>query len=186
MNIVVISGTNRAGAMSLKVAQQTQKRLERLGAQVTLINLQDLPASIFVPTVYKEKPAEFAPFQDVILRADGLFFIVPEYNGSYPGILKYYIDMWKYPDSFENRCVAYIGVAAGAWGGLRAVEHLQGVMGYRNAFQFNERVFINKIYQRWDFETGHLKKLDEKDLDLNELLEQQAINFVQFCFAQQG
>lgn len=186
MNIIVISGTNRAGSMSLKVAQQCQQRLEALGAQVTLINLQDLPQSLFSPTVYKEKPAEFAPIQDQILNAQGIVFVVPEYNGSFPGILKYFIDMWKYPDSFENRCVAYIGVAAGAWGGLRAVEHLQGVMGYRNAFQFNERIFINRIYQRWDFETGELKKLDDKDLDLNELLDQQAVNFVQFCFANQS
>lgn len=181
MNIVVVSGTNRAGAMSLKVARMTKVRLEALGARVTLINLQDLPQSIFTPEVYKNKPDEFSPFQDAILQANGIVFVVPEYNGSYPGVLKYFIDMWKYPDSFQNRCVAYIGVSAGIWGGLRSVEHLQGVMGYRNAFQFNERVFINKIYSRW--RDGKIMKLDEKEFDIEELLEQQAVNFVQFCFA---
>ena len=107
--------------------------------------------------------------------------MVPEYNGSYPGALKYFIDMWKYPDSFENRCVAYVGIAAGMWGGLRPIEHLQGVMGYRNAHQFNQRVFINSLYSRWDSEQRQFRKLTEREFDINELLFKQAQDFVEFC-----
>jgi chromate reductase, NAD(P)H dehydrogenase (quinone) len=181
MKIVIIAGTNRAGSMSLKVASKTKERYDSLGADTHIIDLQDLPSSIYTPAAYKVKPPEFAPFQDAILQADGLVMIVPEYNGSYPGVLKYFIDMWKYPESFENRCVSYIGISAGAWGALRSVEHLQGVMGYRNSFQFNERVFINKIYSRWA--DGKVKKLDEKEFDVDELLDQQAANFIQFCMS---
>ncbi len=148
MNIVIISGTNRAGSMSLKIAKKLEAQYaEQDGVDGSIIDLTELPQEIFTTTVYKEKPESFQPFQDAILAADGMLFIVPEYNGSFPGILKYFIDMWKYPESFEGRCVAYLGISAGPWGGLRAVEHLQGVMGYRNAFQFPERVFINNIYE---------------------------------------
>ena len=181
MNIAIISGTNRANSMSFKVASKMKRVYDELGAQTTLIDLRELPAEIFAPTVYKEKPDSFAPFQQAILAADGILFIVPEYNGSYPGILKYFIDMWKYPESFEFRCIAYIGLAAGQWGGLRSVEHLQGVMGYRNAFQFNERVFVNNIYKRWDYATSSLKKISDKEFDLEELLQTQSENFLKYC-----
>ena len=181
MNITTIVGTNRKGSMSLQIGKKIQKIYNSLDITANLIDLQELPAEVFQPTAYKEKPAAFKPFQDIILKSVGLHFIVPEYNGSYPGILKYFIDMWKYPESFENRCVTYTGVAAGQWGGLRSVEHLQGVMGYRNAYQFNERVFINKIYSRWDWETSSIKKLHEKEFDVEELLQSQVRNFADFC-----
>jgi NAD(P)H-dependent FMN reductase len=182
MNILIISGTNRDGSMSLKIANKLLKQYEAIeGVQASILDLRELPQEIFSPTIYKDKPESFKPFQEKVLKADGILFIVPEYNGSYPGVLKYFIDMWTYPESFEGRCMAYFGISAGVWGGLRSVEHLQGVMGYRNAFQFPERVFVNNIYSRWDWESGVLKKLNEKEFDLEELLYSQTKNFIRFC-----
>ena len=181
MNIVIISSTNREGSMSLKVSQKMEQQYNELGATVQLIDLRLLPASIFQPDVYKNKPEELQPFIDAILQADGVLFVVPEYNGSFPGILKYYIDMWKYPDCIENICVAYIGIASGQWGALRAVEHLQGVMGYRNAYQLPHRVFINSIYSRWKEGTFHT--LHEKEYSIEALLLEQSQKFLAFCSA---
>ena len=92
MNIVIVSGTNREGSMSLKMANKLVAQYEAEGASVQLIDLATLPQDIFVPSIYKEKPESFAPFHEPILNADGILFVVPEYNGSFPGILKYYID----------------------------------------------------------------------------------------------
>ena len=182
MNILIISGTNRANSMSIKLARKLEAQYaEQEGIEASVLDLTELPPEIFTTTVYKEKPESFQPFQTAVLNADGILFVVPEYNGSFPGILKYFIDMWKYPESFQGRCVAYIGLSAGIWGGLRSVEHLQGVMGYRNAFQFPERVFVNNIYSRWDWDTGTIKKLTEKEFDLEELIRSQTNNFVKFC-----
>lgn len=181
MNILIIAGTNRADSMSSKMAEKLSKQYQENGANVDVIDLVDLPSDIFVSSIYKEKPASFQPLQERVLAANGIVFIVPEYNGSFPGILKYFIDLWQYPASFQNRCVSYVGLSAGPWGALRAVEALQGVFGYRNAFQFNERVFVNNIYSRWDFTSGKLKQLSDKEIDLEELLESQTKNFISFC-----
>ena len=181
-SILIIPGTHRKGSMSAKIADLLHSKYQNAGATVDSLDLRDVPPECYLPTAYgKGRPASFLPFQEKVLNADGIVFIVPEYNGSYPGILKHFIDLWSYPESFENRRVTYVGVAAGQWGGLRAVEHLQGVMGYRNARQFPMRIFINYIYDRWDWETGVLKKKNVKEEDLNGLLLQQCKGFIDFC-----
>ena len=179
MNITIISSTNRAGSMSLKVSLFLQKMYEDLGATTKLIDLQQFPASCFTPQVYAEKPPELTPFIDAILGADGVLFVIPEYNGSFPGMLKYYIDMWKFPDCYVGLKSAYVGIANGQWGALRAVEQFQGVMGYRNAIQFPNRVFINKVGARWNGDG--FSPLQKSDPPIDKDLKEQAKDFLSFC-----
>lgn len=172
--IEIISGTNRPGNNTLKVSQQILELYKTKGVDAQILNLQDLPMSLFDPAAYGEKPKEFEPFQKRVLDADGLHIVMPEYNGSFPGVLKYFIDMLKFPESFENCCVAFTGVAAGEWGGLRPCEQLQMVFGYRNAFVCPNRVFINGVYGKLD-EQGKIK--DEKT---QKFLENQVLAFSEF------
>ena len=43
------------------------------------------------------------------------------------------------------------------------------------------RIFINHIYERWDWERSTLNKRSEKEEDLNHLLELQRDGFIKFC-----
>ena len=85
--------------------------------------------------------------------------VVPEYNGSMPGVLKYFIDLLPFPESFDGRPVAFTGVAAGMFGALRPVEQLQQVFGYRNAYLFPNRVFVMGVHEVL---TDDGKIMDEK------------------------
>ena len=91
-----------------------------------------------------------------------------------PGVLKYFIDMLKFPESFEQRPVCFTGVAAGMWGALRPVEQLQAIFGYRNAYLYPERVFLPQIYDLLD-DSGRLK-----DAELLGRLKAQADGFTDF------
>jgi NAD(P)H-dependent FMN reductase len=82
--------------------------------------------------------------------------------------------MLKFPESFEGKPVAFVGLAAGMWGALRSVEQLQAIFGYRNAHIFPERVFIPGVFNQLD-ETGRLK-----DTALVERLKNQALGFADF------
>ena len=62
-----------------------------------------------------------------------------------PGILKYFIDMSKFPESLDQKPACFTGVSAGGWGGLRSVEQLQAIFIYRQAHLFAERVFLSRI-----------------------------------------
>ena len=137
-------------------------------------DLAQLPPEIFSPASYAEKPKAFQPFADAILRSAGLHVVTPEYNGSVPGILKYFIDMLKFPESFDRRPVCFTGLGAGVWGALRPVEQLQAIFGYRNAYVFPERVFLPRINDLLDA-SGRLK-----DPELLERLKRQVEGFVDF------
>jgi len=143
--IVIINGTNRPGSNTRKVTTHVEATYKALGVKTQLLDLADLPPEIFSPSSYAEKPAAFKKFTDAVLASDGLVVVTPEYNGSLPGILKYFIDMLPFPESFEQRPVCFVGLSAGIWGALRPVEQLQAIFGYRNAFVFPERVFMPGI-----------------------------------------
>ena len=143
--ITIISGTNRPGSNTRKVAAKVETIYKTLDVEVQVLDLVELPPELFAPEAYGAKPASFTKFTDAVLASSGLVVVTPEYNGGLPGILKYFIDMLPFPASFEHRPVAFVGLAAGIWGALRPVEQLQGIFGYRNAYIYPDRVFISGV-----------------------------------------
>ena len=173
-NIIIISGTNRRASNSRRVANHLAGVYAKLNVPVEVLDLADIPSSSFNPDCYDEIPPEAKPFTDAIMSAAGLHVVTPEYNGGAPGALKWFIDLLPFPVAFEGRPVAFVGVASGEWGGLRPVEQLQQIFGYRNANQFPKRVFIRELEDKLDGNGGF------KDEDITSRLAEQAKGFVEF------
>jgi chromate reductase, NAD(P)H dehydrogenase (quinone) len=178
--ITVIVGTNRPGSNTRKVARHIEEFYAELKVPLHVLDLAQLPPEIFSPASYAEKPKSFLPFAEAVLKSDGLHVVTPEYNGSFAGVLKYFIDMLKFPESFERRPVCFTGLSAGIWGALRPVEQLQTIFGYRNAHIYPERVFLPGIGNSLD-DQGRLK-----NPELLERLRKQAEGFVGFVERLQG
>ena len=172
--ITLVVGTNRPGSNTRKLARIVEEIYSDLRVPRQLLDLAQLPPEIFSPTSYFEKPKSFRPFAEAIVKSSGLHVLTPEYNGGIPGVLKYFIDMLKFPESFERRPVCFAGLSAGIWGALRPVEQLQAIFGYRNACIFPERVFLPQVNDLLD-ESGRLK-----DPELLARLRKQAEGFVDF------
>ncbi len=175
--IVLIAGTNRPGSQTLRVTKMLEKKYQAAGAETLLLDLNKLPMELFEPSAYEKKPASFAPFSEGVLNADGLLVVTPEYNGSFPGVLKLFIDHLKFPESFEGRPVAFLGLAAGMWGALRSVEQLQMIFSYRNARLFNERVFLPRVESQLNPDAS------PKDSVVGSLIDSQVKNFIKFVEA---
>jgi chromate reductase len=173
--ILIISGTNRPDANALRVAKILEGHYRTANIKTDLLSLSELPAEVFTGSAYATKPAGMVAIQQRVLSASGLHVVTPEYNGSFPGVLKYFIDMLKFPESFERKPVAFVGEAAGLWGGLRSVEQLQMIFGYRNAHIFPERVFIPGVAKQLDAQG----KLTDSALD--ERLKVQCTRFARFA-----
>jgi chromate reductase, NAD(P)H dehydrogenase (quinone) len=173
--ITLIVGTNRPGSNTRKVTRHLEEIYAGLKVPFNVLDLAQLPPEIFSPASYAQKPKSFQPFSDTVLLSAGLHVVTPEYNGSVPGVLKYFIDMLKFPESFERRPVCFTGLGAGIWGALRPVEQLQAIFSYRNAYVFPERVFLPRINDLLD-DAGRLK-----DPELLQRLRSQAEGFVDFA-----
>lgn len=146
--IAIISGTNRNDARTRIIARTAQREFEALHATTSFLDLRLLPDGLLSPDVYGNPPEAFREnFIKPVLASDGILVVTPEYNGSFPGALKLFIDLLPFPDSFEARPVAFIGLSAGSNGALRAVEQLQMVFAYRNAYNFPRRVFIPAVHK---------------------------------------
>ena len=91
--IQIISSTNRPGARSLEVANIFQGYLNKCGENSEIIDLQKINFSILDGSQYSEnQPESITNIKAKLNSARGFVFVVPEYNGSMPGILKYFID----------------------------------------------------------------------------------------------
>ena len=171
--ILIISGTNRPNSNTRKVTTHVEKAYAALGVPAKVLDLADLPPEIFLPSAYEKTPASFQKFIDAILGADGLVVVTPEYNGSIPGALKYFIDMLPFPESFDQKPVCFVGLAAGLWGAMRPTEQLQQVFAYRNGLVFPERVYVPGVNNQIGAD-GKLNPVMEKNL------RQQAAKFIGF------
>lgn len=173
--ILIISGTNRPASNTRRISDAVLRHYQSNGLEATILDLVNLPPEVFVPGIYAAKPESFRKIQQQVLDAAGLHVITPEYNGSFPGILKYFIDLLKFPESFERKPVAFVGLADGVFGALRPVEQLQMVFAYRNAHLYPDRVFI----------AGAKRKMDSQgmitDPDLDARLSRQARGFAHFA-----
>lgn len=173
--ILIIAGTNRPSSNAAKLAAILKAAYDRHSVTTEVYSLAEMPASLFSPAAYATKPPEWVAVQDRVVRSAGLHVIVPEYNGSYPGVLKHFIDMLKFPESFERKPVAFVGEAAGQWGALRAVEQLEGVFGYRNAHRYPKRIFIPAVHTKFDAAGAF------SDEAILKMLDEQCAGFARFC-----
>lgn len=177
MKWTLISGTNRADSMSLHFSKFVEEKLRinlSENDRVQFVDLKEMPSGIFTPQSYAQKPAEFQPYQDLILESDAVIPILPEYNGSAPGVFKLFIDMLSFPESLYHMPCWFLGISAGRFASLRSVEQMQQVFQYRNAFIFPENILISQIEKNFDKTTGI-----QDEFILN-LFNQSLNNFIQF------
>ena len=77
---------------------------------------------------------------------------MPEYNGSFPGVLKVFIDACDFPGSFYEKKAALVGLSSGKYGNIRGIEHFNGVCGYVHLHVMPLRIHISSIRQELDAE----------------------------------
>ena len=171
---LIISGTNRKGSYSLKVSRVIKDIYRSLKEPSEILSLTDIPfQETFKDPYPKAPPPALRPFIDKVETAPALIIVCPEYNGGFPGILKYFMDYWPWPGSFTHKPVCLIGIGAGMFGALRAVEHLQGILLYRKLCLCPETVLIGNVQ-------NVVKNTTIKDKALMERLRGQAEIFIKY------
>lgn len=144
MNLI-ISGTNRLGSNSLKVAEYYKKELNKRGEDWQVLSLVDLPHDILFTDLYGKRSTAFASIQELVSKAQKFVFIIPEYNGSYPGVLKTFIDACAYPVSFYHKKATLVGISTGKYGNIRGIDHFTGVCNYMRMHVMPLKIHVPSI-----------------------------------------
>jgi len=157
--VTIISGTNRPLSNTLKVAKYYQKSLMLKGLETKLFSLEDLPDTLIASDLYGKRSEGFVDIQEMVSNTSKFLFIIPEYNGSFPGVLKTFIDACNFPDSFYDKKAALVGVSSGKYGNIRGVDHFGGVCSYLHLHVLPLRIHIATVKSELD-ENGDLHKED--------------------------
>ncbi len=135
--ITVISGTNRRNSRTFPIAKQFYDLFRKSTVEhIELLNLEDLPLDFIHAGMYNPDGQNkvLRKLQDkFMIPADKFFIVSPEYNGSFPGILKLFIDacsIREYKPTFNGKKAALAGVATGRAGNIRGIDHLRGTLSH--------------------------------------------------------
>lgn len=180
--ITVFSGTNRKNSASFKVSKQVFDFLKKhTTEEVKFFSLEDLPDNILHIDMYgsEQQSSELMKIQDeYLIKANKFYFVIPEYNGGYPGVLKLFLDACSvraYKESFHGgKKAALIGVSSGRAGNLRGMEHFTGVLNYLQITVMPPSLPISTIEKLLNSD-GNIH-----DADTLRAMENHVIKFVQF------
>jgi len=147
LNIPVILGTSRKGRASVHAARLLADLLNRrAGVSSGVIDIATLP----MPIDDAGEAIKNASFSAAISAADGLVIVAPEYNHSFPGLLKHALDSCL--SEYIHKAVGLVGVSAGPFAGIRVVQGLLPVM---------RELGLVTIF--WDINIGQVGKVFAED-----------------------
>lgn len=164
----IVAGTNRPNSNTLKVAKYYQLKLAERGLATEILDLKDLPPNFIANDLYGQQSEAFLQLQQRITATAKFLFIIPEYNGSYPGVLKTFIDACAFPQSFYDKKTCLVGISSGKYGNIRGVEHFSGVCAYLHLHVMPLRLHIADIRNELD-ENGHFFREDTLKFTTNQI-----------------
>jgi len=143
--VTIISATNRPGSSTLKLAKYYQKKLSEKGLEAGLLSLSQLPGNIIESDLFGKRSAAFQPIQDIVTHTEKFLFVIPEYNGSFPGVLKVFMDACSFPESFYEKKAALVGLSSGKYGNIRGIDHFTGICHYMHLHVMSLKIHIADI-----------------------------------------
>lgn len=143
--ITIISATNRPNSNTKKIADAYYQLLENQPIETKMLSLEVLNSDPQFMNIYGPKSEKFQQLlAEFITPAERFVIVVPEYNGSFPGILKLFIDAIP-PDLNKGKKAALVGVANGRAGNLRGIDHLTSVLHYIGIFVLPNKLPISSV-----------------------------------------
>jgi NAD(P)H-dependent FMN reductase len=147
LNIPVVLGTARKGRMSAHAARFIVDLLnQRAGVRSALVDVSQVP----LPVDDAGEAIKDAAFAATIAAADALVIVAPEYNHSFPGLLKHALDSCLH--EYIHKAVGLVGVSSGPFAGIRVVQSLLPVM---------RELGLVTIF--WDINFGSIGKVFDAD-----------------------
>ncbi|MFB4310296.1 NADPH-dependent FMN reductase [Actinomadura sp. GTD37] len=149
IRLAVIVGSVRRERLAPHVVSWFTGRLaQRDDMAADVVDLLDTP----LPGSLDGDAPEVAAYRRRIGAADAYVLVVPEYNRSFPGVLKTAIDCCTV--EWQAKPVGFVSYGLSRAGGLRAVEHLRQVMAELHAVGVRDSVCFPGVLDHFDDDGG--------------------------------
>jgi chromate reductase, NAD(P)H dehydrogenase (quinone) len=152
MRILGISGSLRRDSYNTALLRHAGELFEAEGAQFTIYTaLRDIQP--FDEDQEIDAPETVETLRAAIAKADGIFFVTPEYNSSIPGVLKNALDWVSRPmatNTIRPKPVAVIGASTGGFGAVWSQAELRKVLGAMGARVVDGEVAVGHAMDRFD------------------------------------
>lgn len=156
MEIAVILGTTRIGRQSEKVALELLRQLkEEADLTINFLDISQYHFPVFEERIrlHPNPPAGLLEFSKQLQRADGIIFVIPEYNGSLPGTFKNAFD--HFYAEYKRKPIGAVCVSDGKFGGVQASLQLQTLILHVFAYPMPVKLLVPAVHQAFD-EAGNL------------------------------
>lgn len=136
MKLLVFAGSTRSGSFNRRLAHEAAAMARAAGAEVTHIELGDFDVPMYNADAEAiATPPDVMKLKQVFHDHPAWIVCTPEYNASYPALLKNLLDWLSSPvrgdpvwsDDFRfsrGKVVGVLSASPGALGGLRSQSHL--------------------------------------------------------------
>lgn len=138
LRLVVVIASTREGRFGPTVANWfVEQARERSDLDLDLLDLAEAALPDRLTGYGKPTPGAVTAVTPRMAAADAFVLVTPEYNHSYPAPVKTLID-WHFTE-WQAKPVGFVSYG-GMSGGLRAVEHLRGVLAEMHAVTVRDTV----------------------------------------------
>jgi NAD(P)H-dependent FMN reductase len=167
--ILVLAGSTRRESIHRKFARLAVEALEAAGVHAVFADLRDYPMPIYDGDLEAEQglPANAKTLKELARESDGFLIASPEYNGSYPAILKNAIDWMSRPEPGDGHLAVFAGKAAailsgspGPGGGRRVLRQLRQLLEMMRVTVIPQELAIPRANEAFDA-AGRLHRTED-------------------------
>jgi len=167
--ILVMTGSARLDSIHRKLAREAVEALREAGVEATLADLRDFPMPIYDGDLETGEglPERARALKELARTHDGFLIASPEYNGSFPALLKNALDWISRPEPgdgplavFRGKAAAIVSASPGPGGGRRGLRHLRELLEMMGMRVTPEELSIAKATGALD-EQGRLARTED-------------------------
>ncbi|MFA5665271.1 NADPH-dependent FMN reductase [Castellaniella sp.] len=151
---LALAGSLRQGSYNRLLVRQAQRQAPE-GMSIEQADIRDVPLYDGDVQAGQGFPASIRRIAAQAAAADAFLIATPEYNYSFPGVLKNVIDwLSRMPEApFQGKPMAIMSASMGGLGGARAQYHLRQVLIYLDVQLLNKpELFIPLAHEKFSKE----------------------------------
>ena len=171
--VLVFAGSTRNDSVNRKLAKVAAKQLKEADIPATLVELRNYPMPIYEGDFEIEggTPAEVTAFQELMRAHQALVIASPEFNGSFPALLKNLVDWVSRPVAgegptalFRGKVAALLSASPGRGGGKRGLRHLRELLEMIGVTVIASQLAVGNSSEAFNEDGELVKEQDQKNL----------------------